>query len=429
MKPWNERHDPVLVESSPDDAAASSVSFLRDRRDEDLRASPWLWGAAAIVFIAYAALSLMVANAQNASAATQAGVLIGAFFWPLLVVGVTCLWEERRNPRARVKTFLVTCLVFLAIAGTVFLSVRGYGLHRLSRSSFSAADFREQAGRCLRERDLACAESNWADYVRLRPDESIGIVNLGIVLNQQDKHAEAVTEFAKAVSLGEGAYDLFAYYADSLAKLGRTDEAIAWSYKALSVVPTLVDVRSKLAKLLMGAGRHYEALSVLQAFDSQRVSRGQPPYFAAQRIAIETVIDTGGLSVAPAEQDALRLPAFGGHFFAPVTLGTAKPAPFMVDTGASRTTMSEAALRDSKASFKVVATNVQIQTADGRKVPAQAVLIESMKLGRFELRNVSAITCKDCAALLGQATLSQFDMQSSRVQGVEFLTLASRGRQ
>ncbi|MCR6477405.1 retroviral-like aspartic protease family protein [Variovorax sp. ZS18.2.2] len=429
MKPWNERHDPVLGESSPDGASAASATFLQDRRDEDLRAPAWLWGAAAIVFVAYATLSLMVANAQNASATTQAGVLIGAFFWPLLVVGVTCLWEERRNPRARVKTFLVTCLVFLVIAGITFLSVRGYGLHRWSRSSFSAADFKAQAVRCLRERDLACAESNWTDYVRLRPDESYGIVNLGIVLNQQDKHAEAVAQFAKALSLGEGAYDLFAYYADSLAKLGRTDEAIEWSYKALSVVPTLVDVRSKLAKLLVGAGRHYEALSALQAFDSQRVSRGQSPYFEAQRIAIESVIDAGGASNGPAEREALRLPAFGGHFFAPVTLGAGKPAPYMVDTGASRTTMSDAVLRDSKASFKVVATNVQIQTADGRKVPARTVVIESMKLGRFELRNVSAVTCSDCAALLGQSTLSQFDMQSSRVQGVEFLTLVPRGRQ
>ena len=50
---------------------------------------------------------------------------------------------------------------------------------------------------------------------------------VGIVLNQRDKHKEAIVQFEKAMDMGEGTYDLFAYYADSLAKLGRTAEARA----------------------------------------------------------------------------------------------------------------------------------------------------------------------------------------------------------
>lgn len=95
----------------------------------------------------------------------------------------------------------------------------------------------------MRVRAYECAEQNWANYIRLRPTDSNAIANLGIVMNLRDNHAGAVLQFEKAIDMGEGTYDLFAYYADSLAKLGKTDEAIDWSYKALTVVPQLVDVR------------------------------------------------------------------------------------------------------------------------------------------------------------------------------------------
>jgi hypothetical protein len=36
------------------------------------------------------------------------------------------------------------------------------------------------------------------------------------------------------------------------------------------------------------------------------------------------------------------------------------------------------------------------------------------------------VTCKGCVPLLGQSALSRFDLKSSKVQGVEFLSLALR---
>lgn len=50
-----------------------------------------------------------------------------------------------------------------------------------------------------------------------------------------------------------------------------------------------------------------------------------------------------------------------------------------------------------------------------------------MKVGPFELKNVPAVVCADCVSLLGQASLTKFDMQSVRAQGVDFLLLAQRG--
>ena len=80
----------------------------------------------------------------------------------------------------------------------------------------------------------------------------------------------------------------------------------------------------------------------------------------------------------------------------------------------------------AKADYRKLDTAVQMMTADGRRVRAQMVALASMRVGPFSLENVQVVVCEGCVPLLGQATLSRFDLKSSRVQGVEFLTLARR---
>jgi len=223
-----------------------------------------------------------------------------------------------------------------------------------------------------------------------------------------------------------GGYDMFAFYADSLQKLGRNDEAMTWFYRSLSVDARQVDVRGKLAELLVAARRPYEALSLLQAYDDRLESHGQPAYFSAQRMSIESGLAALRASDAP-ERGSLRVPMVNGHYFVPVTLAEARPWPFVVDTGATVTTLSERLLRESGASYRVVNPEARMRMADGRVMTtARAIVIEDFRVGPFELRNVPAVVCEDCVALLGQATLSRFDLRSERVQGVDFIWLTAR---
>jgi predicted aspartyl protease len=326
-------------------------------------------------------------------------------FRPLRLVEALCA--------QRVRLVLAVLVAALgSVAGTPALAA-------------GAEDYKKGVTPCMRARDYACAEKNWTEYLRLRPTDSNAIANLAIVMNLRDNHAGAVVQFERAIDLGEGTYDLFSYYADSLAKLGRIDEAIDWSYKALAVVPRLVDVRGKLAKLLVVRQRYHEALALLASFDDDMRGKGQPAYFEGQRIAIETAISRHAADAKPTET-ALRAAKMGDHYFVPVSLGQARPATFVVDTGASRTMMSEAFLIASKADYKASATPVSIFVADGRRVQARAVTIASLKVGPFELKQAPAVVCSGCAPLLGQSALSKFDLKSGKVQGVEFLTLAPR---
>ena len=333
--------------------------------------------------------------------------------------------------RSHVKTFVLAASL-MALIGLAALAVHA-DFADLWRSRFgpplTTEEMRERIGKCERDGDLACAQDTLVELLKKHPDDGVARAHLGLVMSHRDDDARAVVEFKRAIDGGEGAYDLFAWYADSLARVGRPDEAIAWSYKSLSLVPNLVDVRGKLAKLLVAQGQPYEALSLLGSFDADAVAKGRPGYFEGQRIAIESTL--AGAAPPPAGASAasgsLRLPAMESHFYAPVALGSAKPQAFLVDTGATVTTVTPEMLDEAKAAYRVLQPVVTMTTADGRHVNAQGITIATLSVGPWLLRDVPAVRCAHCAALLGQSSLSHFDLRSSRTQGVEFLTLTPRG--
>ena len=298
-------------------------------------------------------------------------------------------------------------------------------LFACSQTPKSPAELKKSAIACMRSQDFECAEDDWQAYVHLRPTDGNAFASLGIVQNQRSEDAQAVASFQKAIALGEGTYDLFSYYADSLANLGKTDDAINWYYKSLDVVPSLVDVRGNLAKLLVQKKRYFEALALLASFDDHLIAIGQQPYFDGQRIAIESDMQQADPKQFE-EKAQLRLSKTYGNFYAPVILGESRVTAFVVDTGATLTTMSDQFLKKSKAKYEVLRSLVTATTADGRHIRAHLINIDYMKLGAFNLKDVSALECSGCQLLLGEKTLSRFDLYSSKVEGVEFLTLRPR---
>lgn len=287
------------------------------------------------------------------------------------------------------------------------------------------AELQKSALACMRNQDLGCAEQDWRAYVRLRPNDGVAFARLGIVQNQRSEDAQAVTNFQKAISLGEGTYDLFYYYANSLANLGKTNQAIDWYYKTLDVVPSLVDARGNLAKLLVQKKRYFEALALLASFDDHLIAIGQQPYFTGQRISIESDMRQANPDQYE-EKSRLRLSMTYGNFYAPVILGQSRVTAFIVDTGATFTVVSDHFLRKSKARYKLMRSGVDMRIANGKRVRASLINIDSMMLGAFHLKDVSAVECSGCVLLLGEKTLSRFDLSSSKVEGVEFLTLRPR---
>ena len=289
---------------------------------------------------------------------------------------------------------------------------------------YTTQDYLKGVMACVQARDYACEEKNYRQLVRLHPNDTTYLFNLGRVMAEQDNHKGAIEQFERAIALGEGAWNLFGLYAASLAEVGRTDEAIDWSYKTLAVLPSVYDTRSNLVKYLVQKKRYYEAISVIDDFDEPARAKGEQQYFQGQRIAIESTLDRLGL-VSPAEEKSLRLPKASRFYYVSVTAGNGKPTPFILDTGAATMVVNEDFLQRSDAHYKFV-KNVAIGTADGHRSPARAIVLDSVFVGSFELKNVQAITCQTCTLLLGQSVMSRFNVATSKVQGVEFATLTLR---
>lgn len=304
-----------------------------------------------------------------------------------------------------------------------FLSLAAAALMLSGCEKTPPAELKADARQCMQDNDLSCAERRWEEYLDVQPNDSEAIATLGIVQSRQGEDQDAVVNLHKAINQGEGTYDLFAAYAESLSRLGKIDQAIDWSYKTLVIVPSLVDVRSNLAKLLVQKHRPYEALGLLSSFDERLESVGQQPYFEAQRIAIESSVKQ---EEGADEKRQLRLSRMDGNFMVPVALGQAPVSDFVVDTGATFTTVSQEFLDDSKARYQVAVNSLTMRVADDRSVQARGINVDSLKVGPFELHDVQVVVCPGCQLLLGQAALSGFDVSSSKVEGVEFLTLKPR---
>lgn len=191
------------------------------------------------------------------------------------------------------------------------------------------------------------------------------------------------------------------------------------------MVSTLVDVRDSLATMLVSEGRHHEAVALLAGFDAELARKGHAAYFSAKRLAIEATIERLG-APATSARTSLRLPKVDGFFYAPVAIGGSRSAAFIVDTGASTMVLSRDQFAESKAPHKVLRAGVRMKVADNRHVAGDIVSLAQVTVGPFVLKGVETFVCAGCLALLGQDVLSNFDVQSARVHGVEFMTLTAR---
>lgn len=326
-----------------------------------------------------------------------------------------------RLVRAPVHGFAMA-VVLAALASTI----SGCSNHQPPPEPRTAPQLEQAAVRCMSARDWECAEDNWSQYIKLRPDDSRAIANYGFALHFEGNDQAAVRQFETAIAQGEGTYDLFAAYADSLENVGRTEAAIDWSYKALQLVPSLVDVRGNLAKLLVHQKKYYEALALLAEFDQRLEAEGHLPYFKGQRIAIESTTPRHDSASDGRQPAPLRMVEYNGHFFAPVRIGEAPVAAFVVNTGASTVTLDDDFLVASKAKYTIARIHAPVKIADGSIVDAKLVAIDHMEIGDFELDDVPAVVCGTCALLLGENALSQFDMAATKIQGVNALTLHPR---
>ena len=312
------------------------------------------------------------------------------------------------------------CVNFLSVVACLLIP-------SLSLANANEDNLRRQAQYCVEHRNYSCAEKKWREFVKLKPNEESGRANLAIVLTRAEKHKEAITIYEQLIDEGVGSWDLFANYANSLKAQGNEDKAMIWMYRTLAVVPNLVDVRGDLAKLLLKKNRGYEALSLLASFDVASISKGANPYFVDQRISIAEAIkhrETTNNHPGPSQ----LVPKLEAHFYTVVSANGADAVPFLIDTGATNTTVSTEILKKLGIVEPQQKTLVSVNLADGRTIQVYKIFVPELKVGPFLLQNVPVTYCNTCEALVGQSVLERFDLATRKEGGVEFLELKLRSK-
>ncbi|MGD0551659.1 MAG: fused MFS/spermidine synthase [Sedimentisphaerales bacterium] len=115
---------------------------------------------------------------------------------------------------------------------------------------------------CIKNVSWQEAENYLRRAVRLKPNSDIRF-NLGVVLNQTGRHAEALEQWKKAATTAKD--DKSANQLGvCLAKEGKMEEAILWFRLAADINPTNKITRLNLARALFTTGRTDEALTHLR---------------------------------------------------------------------------------------------------------------------------------------------------------------------
>lgn len=118
--------------------------------------------------------------------------------------------------------------------------------------------------------------SLWTDIARKAPNKPRAQMNLGIILNKENRMDEAMVYLNRAVQLDPG-YDLSHYsLGDALMKTGQYIEASESYARALSIKPQNSLARFNLAKSLAAAGKHQNAVFHYQ------LAAGKDPFISHQ---------------------------------------------------------------------------------------------------------------------------------------------------
>jgi Flp pilus assembly protein TadD len=205
------------------------------------------------VALLIALLAATVIAVRRASAAAFPAV---CFF---LILALTSSFLPIADPIFEHRMYLPSAA---AIIGSVLLIYRFFG----TRAGWAVPPLAILlcAATIARNADYRSPLVLWEDTVAKRPANARARTNLGEILSQQGRHAEALPHFEQAYQLTPHVPIVPHNLANSLDLVGRREEAVPYYREALALKPTNFLARVNLANALAGSGSLDEALALYE---------------------------------------------------------------------------------------------------------------------------------------------------------------------
>jgi predicted aspartyl protease len=346
----------------------------------------------------------------------------------------TCGWHGPLNhrqiqQRARLKrlatyvfmVFLLGVLAFLGVEYKRWGRFTGNYLFTHAKAIIGKdhlVDWQNLGLSCQILERFDCMESSFRKVLEKEPDQQFALQNIGIAQVGTGDFESAARNFQKLFDEGTNSPESMYYYGKAMQGLGKTKESKTWFYRTLAAYPGFVDVADELVDLLVDEEEYFEALSVL---GSMTHLMPRVPHFKGRIFAVS---DLAAKKSSNQRHRSIRLAAVQDHHFLPVRIGPmTSPEMFLVDTGATKLTLSPDFLYKNNIRDFKIARRARVTLADGSQQAATLIILPKISIGPWEIRNVEATLCEGCTLLAGKSILKHFRTSTKNERGVEYLQL------
>ena len=245
--------------------------------------------------------------------------------------------------------------------------------------------------------------------------------------NEEDKHLLAEIYFKnanykKALPLYEELYNTseepegyMFFYSACLYHLEQYSKALPIFYQYFSMDDTLLDNAEYIVKTLLKQEKKLEGLSFIESYTEKYPKIKK--YFVTYINRLEKLPDIKN-------SKSIRIAGINNHFHIPIKFGTSdKGHKYIVDTGASFMTINPQIFKQNEGVIRKTGTKVSVVNADNKVSALDIVVIDWIKVGDIELKNVRAILKPKGENLLGQNVLKQFQINTQKENGIAFMEL------
>lgn len=262
----------------------------------------------------------------------------------------------------------------------------------------------------------AAAEA-YRSALAVDPKNLIAHVNLGLLYYEVIDLDRTIYHMRSAAEIDPGSFEAHRILGLALERRGDPEEAepiIRRTHELAPGAPERAESARNLARVLERVGRKFEAAEVLSALMHETEAAGEREH-VAQRIARLRRESDASVPLLAEEAVEVRFRPWGGTIPVKALLDERVPAAFLVDTGASYTTISSTLARELGIHDLHKRPRVRFRAASG-DIDAPLVKVKSLRIHDAYVEDLTVAICDTCGdglidGLLGLNFLQRFKVE------------------
>lgn len=276
----------------------------------------------------------------------------------------------------------------------------------------SSADEFNMAVICHKLAKLDCKVSALTNAYKKDSSNVVLTGEYAIALDEAKQYDQAILAFQKFFAASEGTQRHYAAFANSLGQKEYFADAKEYYYKAIKANPENLEVAESMMDMLTRSNNYGEAMSIIGHF-TMTIPK-------TQKLWHNLILKIKGQYKEYQAQYAIKemtLSKLGNYFFAPaIFAGAMDMQIFIVNPESIYTTVDLAYLKNNGIKFEDKGKiEVHASNGNGQAISGTKVIIPELLFGAFNLKNVTAVACDNCAFVAGKSILSQLSIQTSQV--------------